>query len=70
MQQTSKALEKGKDEAKSLWLQAKINEIEERNDNPQNAWKAIKEISTGFNGHHKKAVTTKIEETKWRILNK
>jgi hypothetical protein len=62
MQQARKELKKGKDNAKSSWLQGKIDEIEEINDNPRNAWKAIKEISTGFNGHHKKAVTIKMKK--------
>jgi Reverse transcriptase (RNA-dependent DNA polymerase) len=33
-----------------------------KKDNPHNAWNSIKDISNGFSGHHKKAVTIKMKK--------
>jgi hypothetical protein len=38
-------LKKGKERAKTLWLEGKITEIEKMNDNQRNAWNSIKDIS-------------------------
>jgi hypothetical protein len=42
--------------AKVKWLESKLDEIEKINNEPQSAWKLIKEINAGFSDHHEKAV--------------
>jgi hypothetical protein len=48
--------------ARFKWLELKLNEIENINDDPQSTWKSIKEINTGFSGHHEKAVVMKMRK--------
>jgi hypothetical protein len=43
-------------------VKRKIEEIESINENPRNAWKSIQEITEGFSGYQKKAVTIKMKK--------
>jgi Reverse transcriptase (RNA-dependent DNA polymerase)/Endonuclease-reverse transcriptase len=63
IQQARRELKNGKEHAKTTWLQEKIEEIENMNENPRNAWKSIKEITNGFTGHQTQAVTIKMKKS-------
>jgi hypothetical protein len=62
IQQARREIKNGKEKAKTTWLLEKIEEIKNMNKNPRNAWKSIKEITNGFTGHQKQAVTIKMKK--------
>jgi hypothetical protein len=49
-------------DARNKWLGIKITEIENLDQDPRSAWKAIREINDGFSGHHKKATIIKMRK--------
>ena len=54
---------KAKVDARINWLDSKLNEIEQLDNNPRDAWKSFREINAGFTGHHKKAINMKMRKT-------
>jgi hypothetical protein len=48
--------------ARNEWLKRKIDEYESMNQDSRNAWKALREIEAGFNGHHKKMTIIKMRK--------
>jgi hypothetical protein len=49
--------------ARVKWLEElKLGESEAINDDPRSTWQSIKEINTGFSGHHEKAVIIKMRK--------
>jgi hypothetical protein len=48
--------------ARVKWLESKLDEIKSINDDPQSAWKSIKEINAGFSSHHEKAIVMKMKK--------
>ena len=62
---------KAKVEARNKWLGNKLNEIEQLDNNPRDAWKSFREVNAGFTGHHNKAVNMKMKKTaQWQEQTK
>ena len=50
-------------DANKAWLQSEADKISMMNFQPLRAWNAIKKITNGLQGHHKKAVKAQLQQT-------
>ena len=73
LKESRSQLKRGKETAKTIWLNEKVEELELMNTNdPRTAWKSTKEIASGLFGHHTSTISMKMtkkagEYTKKRL---
>ena len=55
-------LKKKEEEAKTIWIESRITELENMDVDSRTSWKTVKEIAEGLYGHHKNTKPIKMKK--------